>query len=201
VVNHKLGKALSAFDMTHNFVASYSYEVPFDRLLAANHPRLTRGWVITGVTRFTTGIPVRIRENDDRSLLGTRFTGPTGQGIDEPNFTPGPLNITDPRKYDPNTGANPYFNKALFAKEPLGQLGTSSREFFHGPGLNNWDLSLQKDIRLTESKTLQLRGEFFNAFNHAQFVNPTGNFLSGTFGVVTGARSPRIGQVALKFLF
>ena len=201
VVNHKLGKALSAFDMAHNFVASYSYELPFDKFLATNRPRLSRGWVITGVTRFTTGIPVRIRENDDRSLLGTRFTGPTGQGIDEPNFTPGPLNITDPRKYDPNTGANPYFNKALFAKEPLGQLGTSSREFFHGPGLNNWDLSLQKDIRLTESKTLQLRGEFFNAFNHAQFGNPTGNILSGAFGVVTSARSQRIGQVALKVLF
>ena len=83
----------------------------------------------------------------------------------------------------------------------MGQLGTSNRQFFHGPGLNNWDLALHKNIQLTESKTLQLRGEFFNAFNHAQFVNPTGNFLSGTFGVVTGARSPRIGQVALKFLF
>ncbi len=195
VVNHKLGKALSVFDMAHNFVASYSYEVPFDKLIAANHPRLTRGWVITGVTRFATGLPVRIRENDDRSLLGTRFTGPTGQGIDEPNFTPGPLNITDPR-----TGER-YFNTSLFSKEQLGQLGTSSREFFHGPGLNNWDLALHKDLRLTESKTLQFRGEFFNTFNHAQFGNPTGNIRSGAFGRVTSARSPRIGQVAIKILF
>ncbi len=201
VVNHKLGKALSAFDMAHNFVASYSYELPFDKFLAASHPRLSRGWVITGVTRFTTGIPVRIRENDDESLLGTRFTGPTGQGIDEPDFTPGPLKITDPRKYDPINDKNPYFNRSLFAKEPLGQLGTSSREFFHGPGLNNWDLSLQKDIRLTEGKTLQLRGEFFDVFNHAQFGNPTGNILSGAFGVVTSVRSQRIGQVAAKILF
>src|SRR5207245_2525597 len=80
--NHKLGKAISAFDMTHNFVASYSYELPFDKLAAGSYPRLTRGWILTGVTRFTTGLPIRIRENDDRSLLGTRFTGPTGQGID-----------------------------------------------------------------------------------------------------------------------
>jgi hypothetical protein len=200
VVNHKLGKAISAFDMTHNFVASYSYELPFDKL-AANRPRLTRGWIITGVTRFTTGLPIRIRENDDRSLLGTRFTGPTGQGIDEPDFTPGPLHITDARLYNPATGANPYFNTALFSQEPLGKLGTSGREFFHGPGLNSWDLSLHKDIRLTESKTLQLRGEFFNVFNHAQFQNPEGNFLSDAFGVVTSARSARIGQVAAKFLF
>ncbi len=195
VVNHKLGKAISVFDMTHNFVASYSYELPFDKLIAANHPRLTRGWVVTGVTRFTTGVSVRIRENDDRSLLGTRFTGPTGQGVDEPNFTPGPLNITDPR-----TGQL-YFNKSLFTKEQLGHLGTSGREFFHGPGLNNWDLSLHKDIRLTESKTLQFRGEFFNAFNHAQFGNPNGNILSGAFGRVTSTRSTRIGQVAAKILF
>ena len=96
---------------------------------------------------------------------------------------------------------NAYFNRSLFAQEPLGKLGTSSREFFHGPGLNNWDLSVQKDIRLTESKRLELRGEFFNAFNHAQFGNPTGNFLSGAFGVVTSARSQRIGQVAAKILF
>jgi hypothetical protein len=133
--------------------------------------------------------------------LGTRFTGPTSQGIDEPDFTPGPLNITDPRKYDPATGANPYFNESLFAQEPLGRLGTSSREFFHGPGLNSWDLAVHKDIRLTEGKTLQLRGEFFNAFNHAQFGSPTGNILSGAFGVVTSARLPRIGQVAAKILF
>jgi hypothetical protein len=205
VVNHKLGKALSAFDMAHNFVASYSYELPFDKLGAANRPRLTRGWVITGVTRFATGLPVRIRENDDNSLLGTQFTGPTGQGVDVPNFTPGPLNFKDPR-----TG-QPYFDILRFYHmvkgvekpffEPLGQLGTSSRGFFHGPGLNNWDLSLHKDVRLTESKTLEFRGELFNTFNHAQFQNPTGNIRSGAFGVVTSARAPRIGQVAVKFLF
>jgi len=194
-LNPRLGKSISVFDMAHNFVASYSYELPFDKLGAANHPRLTRGWVVTGVTRFTTGTPVRIRENDDRSLLGTRFTGPTGQGLDEPNFTPGPLKITDPR-----TGQL-YFDKSLFSKEPLGQLGTSGREFFHGPGLNGWDLSLHKDIRLTESKTLQLRGELFNAFNHTQFGNPVGNIRSGAFGFVTSASAPRIGQVAVKILF
>jgi hypothetical protein len=195
VVNHKLGKAISAFDMAHNFIASYSYELPFDKLFAAGHPRLTRGWIITGVTRFTTGLPVRIRENDDRSLLGTRFTGPTGQGIDEPDFVPGPLKITDPRT------AQHYFNTSLFSKEPLGQLGTSSRQFFHGPGLNNWDLALLKDVRLTESKTLQFRVELFNAFNHTQFGNPTGNYLSRAFGLVTSARDPRIGQVGAKILF
>ena len=195
VVNYKLGKAISAFDMTHNFIASYSYELPFDKLFASGPTRLTRGWIVTGVTRFSTGLPVRIRENDDRSLLGTQFTGPTSQGIDEPDFFPGPLNITDPR-----SGQN-YFNTSLFSKEPLGQLGTSGRQFFHGPGLNNWDLSLHKEVRLTERLTLQFRGELFSTFNHAQFQNPTGNILSGAFGLVTGARDARIGQLGAKFIF
>jgi hypothetical protein len=195
VVNTKLGKALSAVDMAHNFVASYSYEMPFDRLAKGKYPRLTGGWLITGVTTFATGLPVWIRENDDRSLLGTRFTGPTGQGIDVPDFHPGPLNITDPR-----TGQE-YFNTSLFTREPLGQLGTANRQFFHGPGLNQWNLAILKNLRLTESKTLQFRGELFNAFNHAQFINPTGNILSGAFGIVTSARDARIGQLGIKFNF
>jgi hypothetical protein len=83
----------------------------------------------------------------------------------------------------------------------LGQLGTASRRFFHGPGLNNFDMALLKDVRLTESKSLEFRAEWFNIFNHAQFNNPHGNFLSGEFGLVTGAYPPRIGQLALKFTF
>ena len=198
-LNFKVTKALSSFDLTHNFVMSYTYRLPFEKLWHAN--RLTSGWVITGITRFSTGLPVFLTEPDDNSLLGTAYTGPTGNTVDVPNFTPGPLNITDPRKADPATLTNPYFNTGLFSTEALGQLGTSNRKFFHGPGFNNWDMSLIKDLRLTESKTLQFRGEFFNTFNHAQFENPTGNILSSSFGFVTAARDPRIGQVAIKFIF
>ncbi len=55
-LNYKLSKALAAFDATNNFVASYNYEIPFDKLWRAN--RLTRGWVITGITHFSTGLPI-----------------------------------------------------------------------------------------------------------------------------------------------
>ena len=58
-----------------------------------------------------------------------------------------------------------------------------------------------KDTHVTESKILQLRFEFFNVFNHAQVQNPSGSILSSTFGYLTNANDPRIGQVALKFLF
>ena len=48
---------------------------------------------------------------------------------------------------------------------------------------------------------LEFRAEFFNTFNHTQFNNPSGNYSSSTFGVVTSARAPRIGQMSLKFVF
>jgi hypothetical protein len=198
-VNYKLSKSLAAFDVTHSFVVSYNYHLPLDKLWRPN--RLSSGWTITGVTRFSTGLPVFLREPDDHSLLGTSYSGPTSNTVDEPNFIPGSLNITDPRKADEASGRNPYFNKSLFSKEAIGQLGNASRRFFHGPGLNNWDMGLVKDLRITEEKTLQFRAEFFNMFNHTQFANPNGSIRSSTFGFVTGAHAPRIGQVAIKFLF
>jgi Carboxypeptidase regulatory-like domain len=194
-------KALSAFDMTHNFVLSYSYQLPFDRLFGAN--RISRGWLLSGITRFTTGLPVTLMENDDQSLLGTNDTGPNGNGIDEPNYTPGPLNFSDPRKCIKDPNCAPYFNTSLFSAENLGQLGNSKRRFFYGPGINNWDMALLKSLPLSESKSLQFRFEFFNVFNHTQFNPPDGNINDGPgfFGFVTSAAPARIGQVALKFLF
>ena len=99
------------------------------------------------------------------------------------------------------SSGQPYFNPNQFSLEALGQLGTAGRRMFHGPGINNWDLALLKDTKITESKLLQFRFEFFNAFNHAQFQNPQGSILNGTFGYVTNANAPRIGQVALKLIF
>ncbi len=197
-INPKITKALSAFDVPNNFVVSYSYRIPFDKL---GHPnRLTNGWAISGITRFATGFPVYLQEPDDNSLLGTFGVG-QGSSVDEPNRLPGSLNITDPRKGDPGSGTNPYFNTSLFTREVIGQLGNASRRYFHGPGWNNWNLSLAKELRLTESKNLQFRAELFNAFNHAQFWGPTGNILNSSFGFVTGASSARIGQVGMKFIF
>ena len=92
--NPKLTRGLSAFDVAQNFVVSYNYHLPFAKLWRPN--RLTSGWQISGITRFATGFPVYILEPDDHSLLGT---GQSGQGnpIDEPNYTPGNLNFTNPR--------------------------------------------------------------------------------------------------------
>lgn len=169
--------------------------MPFDKLPHAVK-RLSQGWVVSGITTFTTGLPVTIGDASDQCLIGNGNTGSSFSSTCEPNFTPGSiLANTNPRS------GLPYFNTSLFSEAALGQTGTSARRFFHGPGINDWDIALLKGTALTESKTLQFRAEFFNAFNHAQFGGPNGLIDSGIFGLVTGAGSPRIMQFALKLLF
>jgi len=193
-----LSEGLSGFDMTNNFVFSYTYELPFDKLFRADN-RWTRGWEVSGITRFTTGLPVTISENDDNSLQGSCNTGPNGACTDEPNFTPGKLlHNTNPRS------GETYFNTALFSPELIGQQGLARRRFFHGPGINNFDTAMLRNLKLTESKSLEFRAEFFNVFNHAQFYGASavnGNINSSAFGTVLSAAAPRIGQLAMKVVF
>ena len=132
-------------------------------------------------------------QTGDRALSGS-------SGVDVPNFV-GPLVVQDPRLKGPTGKANMFFDKAGFASEVIGTFGTSSRSFFHGPGLNNFDFGLHKDTRIHERAELQIRVEFFNIFNHTQFNNPNGSFTNSNFGFVTSARSPRIGQVSAKILW
>ena len=80
-------------------------------------------------------------------------------------------------------------------------FGISSRSPLHGPGINNWDVGIQKFFRITEQAKLQFRAEMFNAFNHTQFGNPSSNVASSSFGLVGGARAPRLVQFGLKLLF
>ena len=192
-------RSISAFDLTHNFAFSYTYELPFDKLFGKSN-MATRGWKLSGITQFTTGLPVQISAPDDRSLRGSTSISPVGGSTDEPNYTPGEI-FADRNPRD----RKPYFNTSLFSEEPLGGQGTSPRRFFHGPGLNNWNLSLLKDVKFTESMSLEFRAEFFNAFNHAQFYGigvVDGNFNDGpSFGMVNNAADPRIGQLGIKFNF
>ena len=192
-INPRLSRGLSAFDSTHNFVLSYNYNLPFDRL--GGPKRLTGGWALSGITRFATGVPVTLIETDDHSLLGTAFGGPIILPVDTPDRV-GALHILDPRA----TPTHLYFDPTSFAASAVGLEGSARRRFFHGPGINNWDAALQKNLVITERVNLQFRAEWFNIFNHTQFLTPSG-ILSGTFGQVTQAASPRIGQLSLKLNF
>lgn len=208
--NYHATYAPSAFDIRQNFVVSYQSGLPFDRLFGVRN-RLTMGWSVSGITRFSTGFPVTFYNDNDTSLYGTQPDGVNPYGVDLLNYTLGPLQLNS----NPRNGQE-YFNTSLFSFPSPGQLGNSNRRFFYGPGINNWDIALLKTTRITESKSLQFRLETFNTFNHAQFYGPasvqgdisvaqqvdptTGQCLSG-FGCVVSAASPRLLQAGLKFLF
>jgi len=197
-LNPNLSKAISAFDMRHNFVASYNWKLPLVKLLNRRY-RWAEGWSLSGITRFSTGFPVTLFNNNDTSLLGTIPNGINNNGVDTPNYVPGNLNInTNPRN------GKPTFNTTLFSLPDLGKVGTAARRFFYGPGIANFDAALHKNVRLSESRSLELRFEAFNVFNHAQFYGPAavnGNITSPKFGQVTNSAPPRLVQVAAKFYF
>ena len=193
-----LSKALSAFDVKNNFVVSYSYQIPFERLFRASN-RWTEGWEISGITRFSTGLPVTLLNYGDDSLLGSEPNGINNFGVDEPDYTGGSLQLNS----NPRNGRS-YFDTAQFSENVLGTPGTAQRRFFYGPGMDNYDMALLKNLRLTEAKSLQFRIEAFNAFNHAQFFGPQavdGNIASATFGDVISAAPPRLVQLGAKFIF
>jgi hypothetical protein len=184
--NSSLTRVISSWDMTHNFVATYTYALPF-------------GFSVSGTTRFSTGFPVTLADDSDRSLLGTLGNGVNNQLLDTPQMTAGPLDInTNPRN------GRPEFNTSLFAPETLGQLGDAARRFFYGPGIENFDMQISKTIRITESKSFDIRVEAFNVFNHAQFYGPAavdGEINDPNFGRVVSAAAPRLVQLAVKFHF
>jgi Carboxypeptidase regulatory-like domain len=195
--NPKLSRGLSSTDITHNFVASYIWAIPFDRAFGSAPKRLTQGWQIQGITRFATGFPIQLNQGTgDASLAGSSST-------DMPNRV-GNVTTVNPRAANPNCltsdGTGCYFLPTAFAvNTTLGTFGTANRRFFHGPGFNNTDFGMLKRTRLTERFSFDLRFEFFNIFNHAQFINPDGNISDSSFGTVSKARDPRIGQVSAKF--
>ena len=119
--------------------------------------------------------------------------------LDTPQSRRGPLQInTNPRN------GQPAFNTSLFSPETLGELGNAARRFFYGPGIENFDMQISKNVRLTESESLDIRVEAFNVFNHAQFYGPAsvdGEVNDPNFGSVVSAAAPRLVQLAVKVHF
>ncbi len=191
-------RALSAFDLTHNFVASYQYNLPFEHFFG--HAKgLTSGWELSGITRASTGFPVTLHSDGDNSLMGSIPNGVNNQSLDLPDYNGLPLNLNG----NPRNG-RPYFNTAAFNANALGTPGDASRRSFYGPGMLNFDLALLKSFQFTEARALQFRVEAFNALNHAQFFGPAavnGDVNSALFGQVVRAAPPRLMQAALKFTF
>jgi hypothetical protein len=196
--NPSLSYAISSYDIKHNFVLSYEYQLPFDQLFRPN--RLTQGWSLSGITHFASGFPVTMVNNGDNSLIGTNPNGINNSSIDEPDLRGAPLI----RNHNPRIHGNNYFATTAFSMNALGTPGDAKRRFFYGPGEDNYDMAVAKKLRITESTAVLFRLEAFNIFNHTQFNGPSavdGNIGSSTFGQAISAAPPRILQGALKFTF
>jgi len=192
-VNPKRNRALSLFDARHRFVFSYYWELPVPKYEGFKGKTLN-GWAMSGITTFQAGFPIRITEQDDIELQSSF------------DFeTPGQPNIAAPfQKLDPRGPGNLGFNPGAFTENTVlpGTIGNAPRTVCCGPGINNWEIAFLKITPLSERFKLEFRGELFNAFNHAQFFQPDGNFTDGSdFGRVKRARDPRLIQFALKLSF
>ncbi|MGA8030130.1 MAG: hypothetical protein WB992_23535, partial [Bryobacteraceae bacterium] len=196
--NYALSYAISSFDIKHNFVVSYEYQLPFDLLFHLAN-RWTKDWTISGISHFSTGFPIMLVNNSDYSLLGTNPNGVNNSSIDEPEYNGGSLNLNS----NPRNGVT-YFNSADFGLQPLGTPGNSPRRFFYGPGSENFDMAVSKKFEWKESMGLLFRLEAFNVFNHTQFFGPLsvdGTLGSSSFGQAISAAPPRIAQAAVKLTF
>ena len=87
-INPALSHALSAFDVKHNFVVSYAYDLPLEHLFGVSN-LWTKGWTISGITHFSSGFPVTLLNYGDNSLLEPSPTASTTTAYDEPQYTPG----------------------------------------------------------------------------------------------------------------
>jgi hypothetical protein len=204
----KLLRGLSSFNIAQDFSASYTYKIPFEEMFHRNN-RLSAGWSISGITRFSTGLPVTLMNPGDTSLLGTFGNGINNLTVDALDYTPGHLSGNHNPRHNQS-----YFNTSLFSLPPddpaagytiANTIGNSGRRFFSGPGINNFDMAAEKETRIAEGTSLSLRVDAFNLFNHAQFYGPLsvdGNITDvTTFGTVVSAAPPRLLQVGAKVNF
>jgi len=200
----------SAFDARHRWVISGIYEIPsLKKLWAAAPGRAFDGWQISAFNTLQSGFPLTLQATNVPSLTCSWFWS-FYACPDRPQLVtfPTALNPRTSSFVSPVAGGAPrnhyWFDPNSFTDAPLGQLGNVSRGFFRGPGYTNLDMAIEKNTRITEKTSLQLRLEAYNAFNHANFGNPNNNVDSSNFGRITAIRAftnSRLVQLGAKFLF
>jgi hypothetical protein len=185
----------ASFQRSHVVTINYMWQIPFPKEAIAPLRGVFGGWEVSGINYFWSGLPLTITQSGD--LLGVG-------GLTRPNL------IGDPN--GPQT-IRQWFNTAAFAPATT-NFGSSPRGLIYGPGVNNWDISLDKNWRWGESYRIRFSADMVNAFNHLQLANPStsatfskqadGTFkqTNDNFGRITAVgREPRIIQFGLKFLF
>jgi hypothetical protein len=208
---NRCNRALSLFDARHRVVISYLWQLPVPQYQGLKGKALN-GWAVSGITSLQSGFPVRIQSSSDAELMNSFDFELPGK----PDLVK-PFHYQDPRKhnlyaFEPTGFVLP---QQSASSTPLQLLGNAPRTICCGSGIDNFDFSVQKILPVGEGKHFEFRAEFFNIFNHAQFLNPDGNITDGTlladgtidptnpgdFGKVKHTREPRQIQFALKFAF
>jgi len=213
----------AGFDRTQALVLTYIYHLPNMAGASALNNRIGRlvlnGWEFSGITTFASGAPSSLSYSlsgigsaqVNRELTGSETIGPRPVLTGNPNLSPGDRTVYA------------WINTTVVGAPVKGSRGADSAlRQFRGPGTNNFDLSLFKNIPYSkgEGRYIQLRCETFNGLNHTQWsgVNTTATFnaagaitnlptaLGGGggrygFGAVNGVRSARIIQLAAKLYF
>jgi hypothetical protein len=184
------------FDRRQSLVLNYTYDLPRTRSGWRPARWVLDNWQLSGITIFQSGSP----------------------------FTPG-FSTTDAQDIggstesaridvvgDPTRGAEPgtFFNTLAFARPQQGTLGNAGSNVIYRPGINNWDISVGKRFRISsERRTLLVRAEMYNAWNHTQFsglyttarFNPQGQQVDVNFGTPNAARAARSIQLSARLVF
>ncbi len=186
----------SLFDAKHRLVLSGTYALPpWSSAPRAIRPAVS-GWQWNAIASIASGTPFTVYDSDNASMQGAA-PEITGFYSSRPNV------LSDPNN-GPHT-PNDWVSRAAFqqltpAANP-GQFGNEGRNAVRGPGFATLDISLFKNFSFGEQAHLQLRGEAFNALNHANFMLPENDVASPEFGQILQAAPPRLLQLALKFIF
>ncbi len=194
----KLDWGLSQINNNHNFTASVIYELPFGKGKkfgnSWNGPVRTvlGNWEVDVIEKATSGFPIFVVDSNNSS--GVNFQN-NGNSLNRPNQT-----------CSPNSGSqslSAFFNTSCFSIPLAGELGNASRTPASGPNFINTDFSAIKHFPIGETIRIDLRAEFFNLWNHAQFGQPGADINSpATFGVInTTVNNPRVIQFAVKAAF
>lgn len=210
-LNPSSDRGFSDFDIRHNFVANFLWELPFGkgRKFGAGYSGVTEkligGWGVGGILYLQSGIPFNATLGFDRAGNGS-----TNVQSQRPSLNPG-------RDADSIVTGNPngYVDPTAFVLQPAGFFGDLGRNTLEGPNLRTFDFSVLKKIPIKEGFNMEFRGEFFNIFNITNFAPPDagnravftldsmGNTVSpSTFGQLTRTSvSSRQVQLGLKFIF
>lgn len=198
----------SSLNTPQIFIANYVYQLPFFSQQHGLVGHALGGWEVSGITSVETGQSFSVTQSADPfACVASTTTAngcvdgtyPGGLGISTPNFDIAPrVDMVGHLSY-PKTQAQ-WFTKAAFAPAQ-GHFGSESNNPLIGPGLQNWDLGAIKNIQFSERFRFQFRGEFFNAFNHANFAGVDSNINDASFGQVTSTHLPRRIQLGAKLYF